>query len=295
MRRNRLSLRCRARSERICCSTVSVLLVNPLHDLRAWVLALASEFDHPFHLRQRQANAFRLQDEINVVVRLGTDVTVHLVFGTCYEQLVRIRRIRHALWSRHPRYAMDDSLGTEVKNLFRIVANAETNSLLLGSNPKWSMRPCTFGRGMAPVKTNGRVAAGVELFWAYTWVANATINASLRQLRETFSETRGRRGLPAYSDASMTRDSHSGCSRSRHAMANERETAAVRSYRQCRAEGGRRTAGTLCLPIGHRVGGTGDQRHLAGQVGRPDCGYSDSAAHCLKGREAMRGKTCGCC
>jgi hypothetical protein len=50
-----------------------VLLVNPLHDLPAWVLALASKFEHPFHLRQRQANAFRFQDELNVVIRFGTE------------------------------------------------------------------------------------------------------------------------------------------------------------------------------------------------------------------------------
>ena len=48
-------------------------------------------------------------------------------------------------------------------------------------------------------------------------------------------------------------------------------------------EGGRRTVGTVCLPIVHRLGGTGDQRHLARQEGRPDCGFRDSAAHCLGG------------
>jgi len=63
-----------------------VLLVNPLHDLRAWVLALASEFDHPFHLRQRQANAFRLQDELNVVVRFGTENAVPGVSSGCFRQ-----------------------------------------------------------------------------------------------------------------------------------------------------------------------------------------------------------------
>src|ERR1019366_244373 len=44
------------------------------------------------------------------------------------------------------------------------------------------MRPCTFGRGMAPVKTNGRAAVGVELSWADTWVTTATISTSLRQM-----------------------------------------------------------------------------------------------------------------
>ena len=62
-----------------------VFVVNPLPDLRARVLALASEFDHPFHLRQRQANAFRLQDELNVVIRFGTEmrypVWVRAAFG----------------------------------------------------------------------------------------------------------------------------------------------------------------------------------------------------------------------
>jgi hypothetical protein len=54
----------------------SVLLVNPLYDLRARVLALASEFDHTFHLCQRQAHAFRLQDELKVVIRFGTENAV---------------------------------------------------------------------------------------------------------------------------------------------------------------------------------------------------------------------------
>ena len=58
-------------------------------------------------------------------------------------------------------------------------------------------------------------------------------------------------------------------------------------------EGGRRTVGAVRLPIIHRLGGTGDQRHLARQVGRPDCGFRDSAAHCSGGsgshaREGLR-------
>ena len=40
----------------------------------------------------------------------------------------------------------------------------------------------------------------------------------------------------------------------------------------------------LCAYLSHhRLGGAGDQRHLARKVGRPDCGFSDSAAHCLGG------------
>jgi hypothetical protein len=61
-------------------------LANPLHDLRARVLALASEFDHPFHLRQRQTNAFRLQDELNVVVRFGTENAVPGVSSRRFRQ-----------------------------------------------------------------------------------------------------------------------------------------------------------------------------------------------------------------
>ena len=79
----------------------------------------------------------------------------------------------------------------------------------------------------------------------------------------------------------------------RHAVACEREAAAVRSYRQCCAEGGRRSVGAVCLPVADRLGGTGDQRDLACKVGRPDCGFSRSAAHRLGGsgsdaREGVR-------
>jgi divalent metal cation (Fe/Co/Zn/Cd) transporter len=38
----------------------------------------------------------------------------------------------------------------------------------------------------------------------------------------------------------------------------ERKAAAVRSYRQCYVEGGRRSVGAVCLPLAHRPGGTGD-------------------------------------
>jgi hypothetical protein len=77
--------------------------------------------------------------------------------------------------------------------------------------------------------------------------------------------------------------SHFGRRRRRHAVACERETAAVRSYKQCSVEGGCRSVGAVCLPLAHRLGGTGDQRHVARQVGRPDCRFGDSAAHCLGG------------
>ena len=63
----------------------------------------------------------------------------------------------------------------------------------------------------------------------------------------------------------------------------ERETAAVKSYRQCYVDGGLGTVGVVRLPIVHRLGGTGDQRDLAGQVGRPGCSFSRFAAHCLGG------------
>ena len=43
------------------------------------------------------------------------------------------------------------------------------------------------------------------------------------------------------------------------------------------------------------LGGTSDQLDLARNAGRPDCGFSDSAAYCWEGREAVRGKACGCC
>ena len=72
---------------------------------------------------------------------------------------------------------------------------------------------------------------------------------------------------------------HFGRSRRRHAVACEREAAAVRSYRQCCVEGGRRTVGAMCLPFADRLGGTGDQRDLAREVGRPSCGSSGSASH----------------
>jgi divalent metal cation (Fe/Co/Zn/Cd) transporter len=35
----------------------------------------------------------------------------------------------------------------------------------------------------------------------------------------------------------------------------------------------------LCLPVADRFGGTSDKLDLASEVGRPDCGFSDSAAH----------------
>jgi hypothetical protein len=54
--------------------------------LRAWVLALASEFDHPFHLRQGHASAFRLQDEINVVVFVGAENAVPGVSSSRFRQ-----------------------------------------------------------------------------------------------------------------------------------------------------------------------------------------------------------------
>ena len=79
------------------------------------------------------------------------------------------------------------------------------------------------------------------------------------------------------------RDSNFGRSRRRHAMACERETAAVRSHRQCCIEGGRRTVGTVRLPVADRLGGTGEQRDLACKVGGPNCGFSRSAAHRLGG------------
>ena len=71
------------------------------------------------------------------------------------------------------------------------------------------------------------------------------------------------------------------------------KAAAVRSYRQCCVEGGRRTVGAVRLPLADRLGGTGDQRDLARKVGRPDCGFSGSAAHRLGGsgshaREGLR-------
>ena len=66
-------------------------------------------------------------------------------------------------------------------------------------------------------------------------------------------------------------------------MACERETAAVKSYGQCYVDGGLGTVGVVRLPIVHRLGGTGDQRDLAGQVGRPGCSFSRFAAHCLGG------------
>ncbi len=86
---------------------------------------------------------------------------------------------------------------------------------------------------------------------------------------------------------------HSDRRRSCHAVACERETPSVRSYRQCCVESGRCTVGGLCLPFAGRLGGTGDQRDLARKVGRPDCGFGGSAAHCLGGprshaREGLR-------
>ena len=45
----------------------------------------------------------------------------------------------------------------------------------------------------------------------------------------------------------------------------------------------------------HRLGGTREQHDLAGKVGRPNCGFGDSAAHRLGGAGSLRGKACGCC
>jgi hypothetical protein len=75
------------------------------------------------------------------------------------------------------------------------------------------------------------------------------------------------------------RDSHFGRSRCRDAVACERETAVVRNHRQCCVEGGRRTVGTLRLPVADRIGGTGDQRDLARKVGRPYCGSAYSPSY----------------
>jgi hypothetical protein len=69
--------------------------------------------------------------------------------------------------------------------------------------------------------------------------------------------------------------------------------AAVRNNRQCCAEGGRRIVGAVRLPVADRLGGASDQLDLARKVGRPHCGFSDSAAHSLGGtgsraREGLR-------
>jgi len=49
-------------------------------------------------------------------------------------------------------------------------------------------------------------------------------------------------------------DCRSDCGSRRHAEACERKAAAVRSYRQCRVEGGCRSVGALCLPLAYRFG-----------------------------------------
>jgi len=74
-------------------------------------------------------------------------------------------------------------------------------------------------------------------------------------------------------------------------VARERKEAVVRSYRQRSFEGGRRTVGAVCLLIADRLGGTGDQRDLARKVGRPNCGFSRSAAYHVGGSGSPAGET----
>ncbi len=88
--------------------------------------------------------------------------------------------------------------------------------------------------------------------------------------------------------AHTSRGSHSGCSRSRHAVDCEGEAAIVRSHGQCSVEGRRRTVGAVCLPVADRLGGAGDQHDLARKVGRPDCCLGGCAADPLGG---SRGST----
>lgn len=52
-------------------------------------------------------------------------------------------------------------------------------------------------------------------------------------------------------------------------------------------------ANSITVPVTDRLGGIGDQRDLARQAGRPDCGFSRSAPHRLGGsgshaREGLR-------
>ena len=58
-------------------------------------------------------------------------------------------------------------------------------------------------------------------------------------------------------------------------ISTQRETRSSASF--C-VEGGRRTVGTVCLPVADRLVGVGDQRDLARKVGRPSRGFGRSAA-----------------
>jgi hypothetical protein len=64
------------------------------------------------------------------------------------------------------------------------------------------------------------------------------------------------------------RHRNSGGCRSRNAVTCERKAAAVKSYKQCCAEGGRCTVAIVCLSLPHRLGGTGDQLDLARKTGQ---------------------------
>lgn len=60
-------------------------------------------------------------------------------------------------------------------------------------------------------------------------------------------------------------------------------------------KGGCRAVGAVCLPLAHRLGGTGDQRHLDVIWADPIAALDVLSLIVWEGREATRGKVCGCC
>ena len=95
--------------------------------------------------------------------------------------------------------------------------------------------------------------------------------------------------------ADISGNSDSSCRSSHYAVACERETTAIRSYRRRSVEGGPCSVGAVCLPLTHLPGGTGNQCDLARKVAEPIAALVVLLLVVREGREAIRGKGCGCC
>jgi len=95
--------------------------------------------------------------------------------------------------------------------------------------------------------------------------------------------------------ADISGNSDSSCRSSHYAVACERETTAIRSYRRRSVEGGPCSVGAVCLPLTHLPGGTGNQCDLARKVAEPIAALVVLLLVVREGREAIRGKGYGCC
>jgi hypothetical protein len=65
--------------------------------------------------------------------------------------------------------------------------------------------------------------------------------------------------------------------------------------RQCCVEGGRRTVGAVCLPLAHRLGGLAINAIWHVKWADPIAALVVVPLILWEGREAVRGRLCGCC